>query len=144
MADLTAARDTESRSSPLSWCFDPVCVTGATIYKGALVQLTTAGLANKAGAANPKMVLGRALETVVSAVAGQTIRVECGVFGWNGAGSITAADIGSPAYVVDDNSVTDVDGGSALIAGTIVDVSEGQTWVLSFPPIASGISAAGG
>lgn len=145
MADVTApGRDTEKQLSPYEFVLEPGVVVGETIYKGALVQLSTAGLAIQAGGANPKIVIGRALETVETAVAADTIRVEQGIFKWdNLAGDpVEVADIGSPCYVTDDQTVHQTDGGTDLIAGTVVGVDDDGVWVLTKLPEASGITAA--
>lgn len=145
MADVTApGRDTEKYLSPYELVLEPAVVTGQTIFKGAMVQLSTAGLAIKAGGANPKAVIGRALETVESAAAGTTIRVEQGVFKWDNLGGdpVETADIGSPCYVTDDQTVHQTDGGTDIIAGTVVGVDSDGVWVLTVFPQASGVTAA--
>lgn len=59
-------------------CFDePTCTTGTTIYEGSLVMATTAtGLALPGADTAACTFLGIACETVVSAAAGQKIKVK--------------------------------------------------------------------
>lgn len=143
MPDLTAARDTEKGLSSYEFVVEPVVLTGATIYKGALVMFNTSGTADKASGANPKFCIGRALETVESAAAGTRIRVESGLFKWNneGADAVEAADALGPCYVTDDNTVHQTDGGSDVIAGTVMRVDTDGVWVLTVPPVNSGVTA---
>jgi len=143
MANLTEARDTEKGLSAWEFVVEPVVLTGATIYKGALVMLNTAGTADIAGGANPKHCIGRALETVENAASGARIRVEQGLFKWDneGADAVEAADVGSPCYVTDDQTVHQTDGGTDLIAGTVMRVDSDGVWVLTIPPVNSGVTA---
>ena len=144
MADLTAERrKTKSHVGSQTVVYQPTMVTGGTVYKGGLVQITTAGLASRAGAANPKFVLGRALETYVAAAAGQTVRVEAGTFLWDNLGGdpLLVADIGTPCYVTDDQTVHQTDGGADLIAGTVIDVTSEGVYVETRMPVNSGITA---
>lgn len=142
MADLTEARSTKSAQHPVQTCSQPVMVTGGTVFKGGLVQLTTAGLANRAGAANPQIVIGKAMETIEDAAAGQRVRVEEGLFLWNNddGDPCVTADKGLPAYVVDDNTVANT---GSIVAGTILDVTTEGVWVLTTVGTAGPVGPAG-
>jgi hypothetical protein len=66
---------------------------------------------------------------LASSSGAQTIDVERGVFGWTGRGISNDTAIGSICYVSDDNSVTNGAGNNAIIAGVVVDYSDGKAWV---------------
>ncbi len=133
MAALTKERDTAERNNPRR---RRVPVAGNTkIWTGALVVLA-AGYAAPASAALNLVGLGRAAETVdnVGGAAGaQTVEVDRGVFRYanSAAGdAITQADIGKPAYAVDDQTVAKTDGaGTRSAIGTVYDVDAGGVWV---------------
>jgi hypothetical protein len=123
---LSAARDTPMRDGSL---LSLTIETGATIYAGGMVAITN-GKAVAASDANGLIVVGRA---EASGDAGDVINVRRGVFRWANGGSFTAANIGSFAYIADDQTVTTA--GSAtydIIAGLIVDVDTVGVWVDTF------------
>ena len=114
--------------------------TNTVIYAGTIVALNSAGYAVPAADASGYIVIGRATRTVDNRT-GQTgagtsgtlkIVVERGVFGlngWTAMTNITATSIGTLAYVLDDNSVTNGTGTYSIVVGPIVDVSGGFIWV---------------
>lgn len=108
---------------------------GTTIYAGTLIALLTAGgNAVPGGTAASGSAVGVAEETVVG---NGTNRVEATrdfAFQFaNSAGAdlITRADIGSTAFIVDDQTVAKTDNSAARkAAGKIIDVDAGGVWVL--------------
>lgn len=106
-----------------------------TIYAGAIVMRNAAGYATKGTAALNLIGVGRAdARAVNSGGAGDaTIQVREGIFRYanSAAGDlITIADIGAPAYAVDDQTVAKTDGGGARsIAGFIHAVDDLGVWV---------------
>jgi hypothetical protein len=115
MANLTAGRTaTKADISPYTECPEDVCVTGAVIFKGGMIGRTTAGLLDRASAANVFKVLGRSLETIATATAGQKCRLESGVFEWDNSSiaPVTAAALDRVCYVEDDHTVA--------LTGTVV------------------------
>ena len=112
-------------------------VAAATkIYAGALVCLNAAGDAVPGSTATTLTAVGRADQHVDNsggAAGDLTVDVRRGVFRFGnsaGADEIGAEDIGSTAYVVDDETVALTDGTSTRsVAGTIYDVDAQGVWV---------------
>lgn len=107
------------------------------IYAGALVSVNSSGKAVPASDAASTKVIGRASKEVDNTGANYStnsvIPVDRGVFRWVNAGSFTAADIGSLAYVLDDQSVvTAAQATNDIVAGIIIDVDSAGVWVDSF------------
>jgi hypothetical protein len=125
MTALTADFDSPrvqgvARSLPLA--------AGVTIFEGALVVMA-AGVAEPGTTALGLISVGRAhsqVSNVGGAAGAVSVRVERGVFAWNsgtGADAITEANIGAPAYIIDDNTVgLTSGGGTRSLAGTIFDI----------------------
>lgn len=132
MAALLSDRPTPERSG-LDRVF-PVAAN-ARIYAGALVMLN-AGNA-QAGAAGAGLVsVGIAEERADNtggAAGAIQVRVRRGTFRLGNSGAadaITRAEIGSPCYAVDDQTVAKTDGGGTRSrAGTIADVDAVGVWV---------------
>lgn len=109
---------------------------GVTIYAGSLVVLQ-AGFARPGRVATGDVARGRAEERVVGGASDGDVkvRVRRGVFRWANSASgdlITAADIGSTCYVVDDQTVAKTNGtNTRSAAGTIEDVDGLGVWVRS-------------
>lgn len=98
----------------------------AAIFCGALVAIDAAGKAVPAGSPGALKVVGRAEH---SAAAGEAVETAVGVFCYgNGTGdaSLAAADVGGPAYVVDDETVGKT---GTVIAGTVFQVDDDGVWV---------------
>lgn len=112
-------------------------VAAATkIYAGALVCLNAAGSAVPGATAAALTAVGRAEQNVDNsggAAGDLKVDVRRGVFRFNnsaGADEIAAEDIGSTAYVVDDETVALTDGGATRsAAGIIYDVDAQGVWV---------------
>jgi hypothetical protein len=113
-----------------------------TIFAGAIVMRNSAGYATKGSTALNLIGVGRAEEQVKNAgSAGDlTIKVRPGTFCYNNSAptdQISAADIGLPAYVVDDQTVAKTDGsGTRSIAGFVENVDSQGVWV-RFDEVAS-------
>ncbi|MES2754886.1 MAG: hypothetical protein V4659_09500 [Pseudomonadota bacterium] len=114
-------------------------VKGATrIFAGALVCLDAAGWAVPGATAATLTALGRA-EAGANNAAGTNgdvlANVRRGTFRWGNSAAgdaITRADIGKPAYVVDDQTVAKTTGGATRsLAGTIRNVDAQGVWVES-------------
>ena len=124
MTALTQDRPTPERDGRR--VSDPLAAA-AVIYAGALYVLDSAGAAAAATAAATTPV--RAVATARASAAAGDSRVEgaLGVFRFDNDGdAITRADIGSDAFVVDDQTVAKT--GTAK-AGVVVDVDEAGVWV---------------
>lgn len=131
MSNLTAGRKTETDISPYTECPEDTCVTGATIYKGGMIGRTSAGLLDKGSATGVIKILGRSLETILIAVAGQKCRLESGVMRWNNSGTsaITQSGVDKVCYVEDDNTVAAT---GSVVAGVVKRIdANGQVCVLS-------------
>ena len=106
------------------------------IFAGALVALTAAGLATPGAVATTLKGVGRArteANNLGGAASAIRVEVEKGVFRFNNSAAgdaITAADIGNPAYIVDDETVAKTNGtNTRSAAGTIFDVDAQGVWV---------------
>lgn len=107
---------------------------GVEIFAGALVCLDASGWAVPGATATGLIALGRAEKRRAAASNGAvTVPIRRGVFCFANSGStdaITRAEIGDPAYIVDDQTVAKTNGsGTRSAAGTIRDVDAQGVWV---------------
>ncbi len=111
---------------------DPVAA-GVLIYEGALVVLSAAGFAQPGFESTDVTVRGIALTGADNSAGmdgSHIVMVRKGTFALNSDGSITRSDIGKPAYIVDDQTVSNSDGGGTRsVAGQIVNVDDDGVWV---------------
>ena len=103
---LTAARKTQQRVSPFGMYWQFLVATAETIFHGSMVELF-GGVWYPAGTNGVgARVIGRASASDgISAAAGERLRVDTGIYGWDNSDAIVAADIGKMCYAVDDESV---------------------------------------
>lgn len=135
MAALTADRNTPRTQGSIE--SHPV-KGGVMLHAGALACLDAAGFVVPGTVATTLTTIGR-VETRVDNSAGAdgaaNANLARGTFRWANsaaADAITRADIGNPAYVVDDQTVAKTDGGTTRsIAGTIRNVDAQGVWVES-------------
>lgn len=114
---------------------DPVA--GATrIFAGSLVCLNAAGFAVPGSTATTLRVRGRAeahADNRDGAAGDLRIETRRGVFAFAnsaGADEITRADIGEPAYIVDDQTVAKTSAtNSRSVAGVIRDLDADGVWI---------------
>lgn len=132
MAALAADRNTPEREGSIR-VFNVAAST--KIFYGALVVLN-AGNAEPGSTATGLKAVGRSEEPVdnSSGSAGdKQVRVRSGTFRYNNSASgdaITAADITSTCYIVDDQTVAKTDGtGTRSAAGKIFEVDDQGVWV---------------
>lgn len=124
MAALTQDRPTPEREGRL--VSDPLAAN-AVVFAGALYVLDAAGNATPATAAAANPVRAVALARASQPHGDQRVDGALGVFRFDNDGdSITRADIGRNAFVVDDQTVAKT--GTAK-AGVVVDVDEAGVWV---------------
>lgn len=133
MAALTAERDTIRRSG------DNLSLKAAATkvyFAGALVARDGNGRATPGAVATTIRGVGRARETVDNSAGADDaldVPIEKGIFRWDNSAStdeITAADIGSDCYIVDDQTVAKTNGTSTRsVAGKIHDVDDIGVWV---------------
>lgn len=107
-----------------------------TIYIGAIAMRNAAGYLTKGQTATGLVGVGRAEETVInSGAAGErTLTYKPGTFKFanSAAGDlITIADIGKPAYAVDDQTVAKTSGTNTRSIAGLVDAidADGGVWV---------------
>ena len=127
---LANNRDTKQRGAgvlPEAMALPVAAAT--TIYQGSMVALNAAGYAVPASADSALRVIGRAEQKVVNAgsAGDEKVLVKRGVFRFANSGTtgeVTAADIGKPCYVVDDETVSRISAaGARPAAGRVFDVS---------------------
>lgn len=129
---LSSDRNTYRRSGEK---FNHPVAAGVKIYAGALVCLNASGYAVPGSTSATLKTVGRAEERVDNSSGSngaEYIDVETGTYLFKNDGSITRPDIKSSAYIVDDETVADNDGGgSRSLAGQIVDIDPdtNQVWV---------------
>lgn len=140
MAALTTERSTNEIANGAHSLALPVKAS-TTIYQGAIVAIDASGYAIPGKKATGLKAAGRAEETVVNTGAdgAVTIRVTRGVFIYNNtataANKITEANVLSPCYIEDDQTVTKLATG-ASIAGTVIRVDdEGVAVEMGFWPV---------
>ena len=133
MVALTEGRVTKSRE--LRVVARPMAA-GVKIFEGSLSALTAAGYATPGAVSATLKKPGRARATVDNtggAAGAKTVEIEYGCFQFanSAAGdAITAADIGSDCYVVDDQTVAKTNGTDTRSkAGTVFDVDAQGVWV---------------
>lgn len=128
---LSNARDTPRRTgvdrrAPMA--------ASTTIYAGSLVCLNAAGNAIPGAVAATLKAQGRAMATVVNsgAAGAASVDIEAGIFRWanDGTDPVTRAHIGSPCYVLDDQTVSSShDTNARSEAGIVFDVDASGVWV---------------
>lgn len=133
MTALTTDRRTPERSGDRR----EFPVAAATlIYAGALVALNASGFAVPMATATTLIAVGRCegrADNSAGADGDLTVRVGVGIYRFAnsaGADEITATDIDSPCYGVDDQTVALTNGTSTRsVAGTVFDVDAQGVWV---------------
>lgn len=107
-----------------------------TIFAGSIVALDANDYAVPGAVATTLVSVGvAAARADNSAGANNAIRVEAktGIFRFNNSASsdeITIGEIGTPCYIVDDQTVAKTDGSSTRsVAGTVFDVDADGVWV---------------
>lgn len=133
MAALKADRNTPMRDGEL---FGFKVKAAAKIHAGSIV-VSDAGYAKPGAKAEGLVYLGRAEESVDNtggADGDAIVLVRRGrAFKWANAGGNKAAaqaDVGKPAYIFDDQTVTDVDTGASKMGGAIIlAVDSNGVWV---------------
>ncbi|MCE9679610.1 hypothetical protein LZP69_10605 [Shewanella sp. AS1] len=127
---LTKDRGTPQRANDLR--SDPVAAA-TMIYAGAIVMLDASGNAVPGTTATGLSARGVAQAQVDNSAGNagdKSITTRNGCHRFLNDGTITRADIGASAYVVDDETVANSDGGTTRSAlGTIVDVEAVGVWV---------------
>jgi hypothetical protein len=134
MSAATASINTPERSGDY---VNVPMAANVTLYSGVMVALDASGNANPASDTSGLVVQGRMEDPdkTNGATAGATYaRVKRGIFGFqnaSGGNAITAAMVGQAlAYVYDDQTVGIAGGTShSIIAGVVVDLSDGFVWV---------------
>ena len=130
MTALTKDRNTPWREGDE---FNHPAAANAVIHAGALVVLNASGDAAPGSTATGLTPAGRAEEAVDNtggAAGDKTVQVRKGVFRYANDGSISRANIGGTAYIVDDQTLAATDGGGTRsAAGEIVDVDADGVWV---------------
>ena len=133
MTALAADRNTPAREGGM--IHRPVAAS-TLIWAGALACQNATGFAVPGATAIGLVVLGRAEERVDNSAGADgdlTIRIKRGVFRFAnsaGADEITGADIGSLAWIVDDQTVAKTNGtNTRSLAGTVDDVDAQGVWV---------------
>lgn len=132
MTALTANRNTPRRESPDIEAHP--LKGGVTIFQGALACLDAAGWAIPGQTGVGLKSVGIAQHRQTAVIDGERkVTTRRGIFPLanSGAGdAITRADIGNPAYMVDDQTVAKTNGsGTRSVAGTIRDVDAQGVWV---------------
>ncbi len=130
MTAQTADRNTPRREN---LDFEFAVGAGSKIFVGAIVMRNATGYAVKGATATGQVALGVAQEladNTAGADGAIKVKVRRGLHRFANDGTITIADIGATAYIVDDQTVADNNGtGTRSAAGTIRDVDTTGVWV---------------
>lgn len=130
MTALIADRNTPVRTG--QYTEDPMSA-GVKIYAGSLVVLSATGYAQPGTTAVGLIARGRAEEqqdNTTGAAGALSVRTQRGIFEFGNDGTITRANIGATAYIVDDNTLSATNGtNTRSAAGEIVDVDANGVWV---------------
>ena len=111
---------------------------GGTIYEGGMVAINSSGKAVAAAITAGYKVVGRAENAAKS---GEKVKIRRGVFGWDNdtTDAVVATDVGKPAYVVDDHTVTatadSTQGATNIVAGIIKGLDENGLVIVSNVPL---------
>lgn len=149
MTALAQNRPTKDVGSPVPCRGTYPVAADVRIFKGALVCLDASGNAIPGDTiANGAVIaIGKASHEADNRTGSEAggsagdidVEVEFGVFEWENSGAgeeITAADIGTVVYVVDDQTVGETDAGATLIAaGVCTEVRNGKPWVWMGPHV---------
>lgn len=130
---LATERDTKTKEG----VFRVFPVAASTkIYQGAIVAVNASSLAVPGATSTTLKAAGRAEETVdntAGSAGDKKISVRRGIFQYANSAStdeIALKDIGSNAYIVDDQTVALTSGSNTRsIAGTIHDVDANGVWI---------------
>lgn len=135
MAPLNKDRNTAQKKAELLAREIPLA-SATKCYAGSLVAVDTAGNLVPAAATAGLRVMGRLVDTVDNPSGGALKgKVERGIFKWGNLGShlVTAAMVGYPCYVEDDQTVS-CDNALQIVAGIVVAIdADGGVWVESDP-----------
>lgn len=132
MTALTNDRNTRFRQG--NQVHDPAAA-GVVIYEGALVCLDAAGNAvpgSTAADLTARGVAGTRVDNSDGVAGDKSVASGRGIYHFanSDADPVDRADIGSTAYIVDDQTVAATDGTSTRsAAGKIVDLDEAGVWV---------------
>lgn len=130
MVALTQDRNTPRRENV---DYEHPVGTGQKIFAGAIVMRNATGYAVKGITATGHVALGVAQEladNTTGADGAINVKVRRGLHRFANDGTISRADIGATAYVVDDQTVADNNGaGTRSVLGTIRDVDSVGVWV---------------
>lgn len=132
MSALTAPKNTPM-FQPLSTLAGYPVAANAVIWPGALVVLNSSKYATQGVANTTSLAAGcyrgsSKIDNTGGADGALTITVEEGIFAFVNGNSLTQADVGSLAYILDDQSVTNSAGGHS-VAGVIYQVDSDGVWV---------------
>jgi len=130
MVALTKDRNTQKRMGDQ---YNAPLAAAVKIFAGSIVMLNASGDATPGAVATTLKPGGRAMAYVdnsTGAAGDKSVGFEKGVFKFANDGTITRADIGGTAWVVDDQTVADNNGTATRSAlGTIKDVDADGAWV---------------
>ena len=131
---LSADKRTKRRGRPEGFLVKMKCAASKTIYNGALVMLNSSGYVLPAADTASCVIAGVAEEHVESSsTAGEDeVLVRRGgvhAFENDGTNAIVQGDVGSLAYVKDDETVQDDSATNDVKVGTIIDFRDGKVWV---------------
>lgn len=133
MTALAADRATPSRDGKL---LNLPQAASSLIYAGALVCVNSSGYAVKGATSTTLKAAGVALKRSDNSAGTDgalTVPVQRGAWQFGNSASsdqITLADIGSTAYIVDDQTVAKTNGSSTRsAAGKIIDVDAAGVWI---------------
>lgn len=133
MTVLTAERNTVERTGDR---LSLAMAAAVIIYAGSMVARDGSGNATPGATATTLFGVGRAagsIDNSAGAAGDAVVEVEKGIFQFANsaaADEITAADIGSDCYMVDDQTVAKTNGTSTRsVAGKVFDVDAKGVWV---------------
>ncbi|RQY36524.1 hypothetical protein [Burkholderia stagnalis] len=134
MTALTADRDTVTRAGLL---YSYPAKSGVLFFVGAIAAIDTAtGFITKGAESTTLKGAGIVQEQIDNtAGADGTVNVTIRRGQWRvansaGADQLTLKDVGTLAYIVDDQTVAKTDGGGKRsVAGTVVDIDPGGVWI---------------
>lgn len=132
MAALAQDRNTPRAEGDIK----SMLMSASLIYAGSIACRNATGYATKGAVSTTLIGVGRAEERVdnsAGAAGDKRIKVRPGVYRFNNSASgdlITIADIGKPAYIVDDQTVAKTSGtNTRSIAGFIHGVDDIGVWI---------------
>lgn len=140
MTALAADRIPKRRHNDGDRSYAVKLAASVTAYKGGLAAVISTGYAQPAATTAGMRVIGvfetsKVTNGVTAGAKEAQVTTGCFLFKNDGTNPVAQADVMRHCYVLDDQTVQDEGGGSAIIAGIVVAVETAGVWVYVAPEV---------